>query len=172
MTLFFDRLASPLGTLLIISDGSALRALDFHDYESRMRRLLQRHYGSVELQAGHGTGAIGDALSAYFEGDIRALDTLKVETGGTAFQRQVWAALRGIPPGTTTTYGRLAAALGHPTASRAVGLANGANPIAIVVPCHRVVGADGRLTGFGGGLPRKQWLLTHEAHAAGNARLL
>src|SRR5690606_5527006 len=100
-----------------------------------------------------------------FEGDISALDALPVVTGGTEFQRRVWAALRQIPAATTISYGQLAARIGAPAASRAVGLANGANPVPIVVPCHRVIGANGKLTGFGGGLPRKQWLLSHEANA-------
>ena len=104
------------------------------------------------------------ALSAaYFKGDLTAIDGLKVANGGTDFQRAVWKALRAIPAGGTITYGALAARLGRPKAARAVGLANGANPIAIVVPCHRVVGADGSLTGYGGGMARKQWLLAHEA---------
>ena len=109
-----------------------------------------------------GAGAVSAALEAFFAGRLQAIDAVAVHTGGTAFQRRVWAALRAIPAGTTTTYGRLAAALGQPTASRAVGLANGANPVVIVVPCHRVIGADGTLTGYGGGIERKRWLLDHE----------
>ena len=91
-----------------------------------------------------------------------AVETVGGNTAGTPFQRAVWAALRAIPVGATTTYGAIAAALGKPGASRAVGMANGSNPVAIVVPCHRVVGANASLTGFGGGLPRKRWLLEHE----------
>jgi methylated-DNA-[protein]-cysteine S-methyltransferase len=93
---------------------------------------------------------------------LTAIDSLPVKTGGTVFQRSVWAALRTIPTGKTTTYGRLAAGLSRPKAVRAVGMANGANPISIVVPCHRVIGADATLTGYGGGLERKRWLLQHE----------
>jgi methylated-DNA-[protein]-cysteine S-methyltransferase len=114
---------------------------------------------------------VTDALAAYFDGALRALDTVSTITGGTDFQRAVWAALRDIPPGETESYGRLAARIGHPAASRAVGAANGANPVAIIVPCHRVIGASGSLTGFGGGLPRKAWLLEHERRHAGG-RLL
>jgi methylated-DNA-[protein]-cysteine S-methyltransferase len=106
--------------------------------------------------------SITDALAQYFAGSLTALDAVAVRTGGSTFQRRVWAALREIPAGSTTSYGWLAALLEIPNASRAVGLANGANPIAIVVPCHRVIGADGSLTGYGGGLARKRWLLDHE----------
>jgi methylated-DNA-[protein]-cysteine S-methyltransferase len=99
-------------------------------------------------------------------GHTAVLDSLEVETAGTPFQRTVWHALREIPAGATMSYGALAKRIGRPSAVRAVGLANGANPIGIVVPCHRVVGADGSLTGYGGGLERKRWLLAHEARAA------
>ena len=102
------------------------------------------------------------ALLAYFEGDLNAVDELPTETNGTAFQRAVWTALRKIPAGRTVSYGALAAQIGNHKAVRAVGLANGANPIAIVVPCHRVIGANASLTGYGGGLHRKRWLLAHE----------
>ena len=102
------------------------------------------------------------AISNYFEGNLSAIDTLPVETGGTPFQQEVWRALRTIPCGTTTSYGKLAENIGRPTAVRAVGLANGANPVSVVVPCHRVIGANGSLTGYGGGIERKRWLLDHE----------
>ncbi len=171
MKLWLDRVPSPIGTLLLAHDGAALRALDFHDYEPRMRRLFETQYGEVELIAAPGRSAFADALQGYFDGDLAALDDIEVETAGTPFQREVWAALRTIPAATTTSYGRLAAEIGRPGASRAVGLANGQNPIAIVVPCHRVIGADGSLTGFGGGLPRKQWLLAHEAKWIGTPSL-
>ena len=160
---FDARLASPAGVILLVWDPSGrLRALDFEGYEDRMHRLLRRHYGAVELRAADPPPAIVQALTRYFEGDLEALDDLVVETAGTDFQRQVWAALRRIPAGRTQSYGALAAAIGRPRAVRAVGLANGANPVAIVTPCHRVIGADGSLTGYGGGLDRKRWLLAHE----------
>jgi O-6-methylguanine DNA methyltransferase len=146
-----------------MSDGEAVRALDFADYEARMHRLLRLHYGSYELMPGEGAGDPGQSLEAYFAGDLTALDRVPVRTAGTEFQRSVWAALRLIPPGTTTSYGRLAATIGKAKASRAVGLANGSNPVAIAVPCHRVIGADASLTGYGGGLDRKRWLIDHEA---------
>jgi O-6-methylguanine DNA methyltransferase len=158
-----DRFASPLGDVLLVTDGGGLlRALDFHDYEERMRRLLGRQYRSFDLRAGPAPASLRASLASYFGGELDALARVRVETGGTEFQRRVWAALRAIPVGATTTYGKIAAALGQPGASRAVGLANGANPVAIVVPCHRVIGANASLTGFGGGLHRKRWLLEHE----------
>lgn len=162
-TFTLDRIASPVGeVLLVVDDAGAVRALDFVDYEARMLRLLQRHYGPVALTPGRAPEGVRAALDAYFGGDARALDGLAVKTGGTEFQRTVWAALRAIPAGETRSYGQLAAAIGKPAAVRAVGLANGANPVGVIVPCHRVVGANGTLTGYAGGLERKRWLLAHE----------
>jgi methylated-DNA-[protein]-cysteine S-methyltransferase len=165
--LFLDHVPSPIGTLLIVHDPDArLRALDFEDHESRMRRLLRLHYGqdrgNFVVKDGGVPKLIKKALAAYFAGDLTAVDPIDVATGGTCFQREVWAALRQIAPGTTLSYGALAKKIGRPKAGRAVGLANGANPIAIVVPCHRVIGTDGSLTGYGGGMDRKRWLLNHE----------
>ena len=158
--------ASPIGRILLVTDAKArLRALDFEDYEPRMRQLLSRHYGQVRLEAGPAPAAITKVLDRYFAGDLAAIEAIPCATGGTEFQRQVWAGLRTIPAGETLSYQQLAARLGRPTAMRAVGLANGANPIGLVVPCHRVIGADGSLTGYGGGLQRKQWLLEHEGAA-------
>jgi methylated-DNA-[protein]-cysteine S-methyltransferase len=165
------RLPTPVGTALVVSDPRGrLRAFDWEDYEPRLRRLLRRHYGEgVELRDGPAPAAIAEALAAYFAGNLSALDRLETATGGTGFQREVWAALRAIPPGRTVSYGELAARLGRPKAVRAVGLANGANPVGLVVPCHRVVGARGELTGYAGGLDRKRWLLQHEARHAADA---
>jgi methylated-DNA-[protein]-cysteine S-methyltransferase len=162
LKLSLERLRSPIGTILLLCDGEAIRALDFDEFEPRFKRLLQRHHGDAEIVEGKAPRKITDAIRAYFAGDIRAVDKLATATGGTAFQRSVWAALRTIPAGATWSYGGLAARIGKPKAMRAVGLANGSNPIAIVVPCHRVIGADGSLTGYGGGMPRKRWLLQHE----------
>ena len=163
MQLRLDRFTSEVGDILLVHDhDDRLRALDFGDCEPRMRHLLRLHYGEVELSPGKAPATTVQALGAYFAGDHAALDCVPTEVSGTAFQRDVWAALRQIPPGTTTSYGTLAVRIGRPKAVRAVGLANGANPIAIVVPCHRVIGASGALTGFGGGLHRKRWLLEHE----------
>lgn len=133
--------------------------------QSSAAGLLAVHLGALAVSeggiAGDPHGAV-DALRAYFAGDLRALDHLPVAAPGTEFQRECWRALRAIPPGTTTTYAALAESIGRPEAVRAVGAANGANPIAIVVPCHRVIGADGRLVGYAGGLERKRALLHHE----------
>lgn len=164
LILSLDRLASPLGEILLVTDAAGVvRALDFHDYEPRMNRLLARHYGAPTLRPGRAPAAVRDALDAYFGGAPAALDAVPTATGGTDFQRRVWAALRHIPAGETRSYGQLAAAIGRPSAVRAVGLANGANPIGVIVPCHRVIGAGGALTGYAGGVERKRWLLAHEA---------
>jgi methylated-DNA-[protein]-cysteine S-methyltransferase len=158
-----DRCPSPIGVMLLVSDTDGhLRALDFEEYEQRMHRLLRLQSGDFTTEAGSTPYAVKQALTAYFTGEIDALNAVSIRTGGTEFQRQVWRALRELPAGATTSYGRLAATIGHPKASRAVGMANGSNPIALVVPCHRVIGANGSLTGYGGGLPRKQWLIQHE----------
>jgi methylated-DNA-[protein]-cysteine S-methyltransferase len=157
------QIPSPMGPLMLVFDGAGvLRALDFDDHEPRTLRLMRLQYGSTSLRPQVAPEPIVRALEAYFAGQLEAVDALQVETAGTPFQRRVWAALRTIPAGQTRSYGALAAEIGHPTAFRAVGLANGANPIGIVLPCHRVIGADGALTGYGGGLPRKRWLLEHE----------
>jgi methylated-DNA-[protein]-cysteine S-methyltransferase len=165
LVLFCDRVPSPLGTLTLLCDREArLRVLDFETHETRMRGLLRRHYGEARytVVAAPAPEPIVASLAAFFAGDLQAIESIAVRTGGTEFQRRVWAALRRIPAGHTTTYGGLATVLGRPTACRAVGLANGANPVGIVVPCHRVIGADGALTGYGGGIERKRWLLEHE----------
>jgi methylated-DNA-[protein]-cysteine S-methyltransferase len=161
-TLRVDRIASPIGTIVLIADGSGLCALDFADYEPRMMRLLKLRYSDVTFADADDPLGASSRLREYLAGRLDALDDLPVAAGGTPFQQLVWTALREIPAGTTTTYGKLAERLSKPTACRAVGLANGSNPVAIVVPCHRVIGAGGDLTGYGGGLERKRWLLGHE----------
>ena len=164
-TFHLERADTPTGVMLIVTDNEGrLRAVDWEDYEERMWRLFRRRYGrdGVALIETPNVSAATRALHAYFEGDLAAIDDLPTATNGTDFQRDVWAALRRIPTGATTTYGALAAGIGRPKAVRAVGLANGSNPIAVVVPCHRVIGADATLTGYGGGLDRKRWLLEHE----------
>ena len=162
-TLTLDRVATPVGEVLLVTDGEgAVRALDFADYETRMLRLLGRHSPGFALVEGRAAEPVRRAVEAYFSGDVRALDGVVVKTGGTAFQKAVWAALRAIPAGETRSYGQLAAAVGSPKAVRAAGLANGQNPVAVIVPCHRVIGANGTLTGYAGGLERKRWLLAHE----------
>ena len=160
-----DRLVTPIGTMLAVTDREgALRALDWEDFEPRMHRLLRRHYGhdGVILEEGRAPAVVHSAIDAYFADDLSAIEALPVATGGTVFQRGVWAALRSIPAGETLSYGELARKIARPAAVRAVGLANGANPIGVVVPCHRVIGSDAALTGYAGGVERKRWLLTHE----------
>ncbi len=164
--LIIDTIPAPIDPFLIAVDqAGVLRAVDFWADEPRLRALLRRQYGDLKVETGQAPAPIRRAFEDYFAGDIRALERVPVATVGTAFQRKVWAALQRIPAGETRSYGQLAAEIGEPDAARAVGLANGQNPIAIVIPCHRVIGADGSLTGFGGGLPRKRWLLTHEGAA-------
>lgn len=159
--LTLDRIATPVGLAFVVTDErGALCAFDFEDYEPRMRRLLARYYGEVALAAG--PCPVRGAIEAYFRGDLQAVEGLELRPVGTAFQRAVWAGLRTIPAGETLSYRGLAERIGAPRAVRAVGLANGANPIGVVTPCHRVIGADGSLTGYGGGLARKAWLLAHE----------
>ena len=162
MELFIDSLPSPIGEVRLISDGTHLRDVDFDDYDERMQALLLKHYGPVKLVSKKNPGDASSRLSAYFDGELDAISALKVMSNGSDFQQQVWQMLCAIPVGETWSYGQLAKAIGNPKASRAVGLANGSNPIAIVVPCHRVIGANGTLTGYGGGLSRKRWLLAHE----------
>ena len=165
---FIEHIPTPIGTMVLLTDSNErVRALDWDDHLPRMVRLLQRQYSSPPIALDQYTerrrpSAARKALEAYFEGDIAAIDAVDVEAGGTAFQRAVWAALRRIPAGQTTSYGALASTIERPRAMRAVGLANGSNPIGVIVPCHRVIGASGALTGYGGGLARKQWLLEHE----------
>jgi methylated-DNA-[protein]-cysteine S-methyltransferase len=163
-TFNLDRLETPIGTALLVTDGDGiLRALDWEDHEPRMKQLLRLQYGDVVLRDARSPRDVRAALSGYFKGDLASLNAIKWRVAGTPFQRKVWTALTAIPVGTTTSYGALASQLGMPKAVRAVGLANGANPIAIVVPCHRVIGADASLTGYGGGIERKRWLLAHES---------
>jgi methylated-DNA-[protein]-cysteine S-methyltransferase len=164
-TLHLERFDTPTGPMLVVTDRQhRVRAAQWQDHESRMARLLRRHYpeASIQPRAASHVSPARRALQAYFDGDLDAISDVPTATHGTDFQRQVWAALRLIPAGCTISYGALAAKLGRPKAVRAVGLANGANPVPIVVPCHRVIGADASLTGYGGGLDRKRWLLAHE----------
>ena len=165
LRLLFDRTPTPIGTLTIVADEQGrLRIVEWDDHESRVRRSLQLQFGveGFTLEPCHNPGGLTTAMTAYFDGDLAAIDTLPVESHGTPFQRTVWSALRQIPCGTTISYAELARRIGRPSAVRAVGLANGANPTGVVVPCHRVIGSDGSLTGYGGGIDRKRWLLAHE----------
>ena len=164
--LAWETLDTPIGRLLMVFEGAAPDAslvyVDFQDDHPRCRRHMERRYGDCRLDRRAAHHPARDALARYFDGDLRALDAVAVSTGGTETQRRIWAELRTIPPGSTVSYGRLATQLGMTNAARAVGHINGLNPVPIVLPCHRVIGADGSLTGFGGGLERKRWLLEHE----------
>lgn len=167
LRLMIDRIQTPIGEMVIAADHDGnLRAVDWSEYDPRMLRLLTRHYGAdgFTLEPGKNPHGFADAIARYFAGDFSALDNLPVATAGTPFQRTVWRALREIPSGTTVSYADLAQKIGKPTATRAVGLANGSNPVGVIVPCHRVIGANGSLTGYGGGIERKRWLLDHESN--------
>jgi methylated-DNA-[protein]-cysteine S-methyltransferase len=159
---------TPIGGLTLIARGERLSMAEFADCEHRMAKWLRARLSKAggELKDGEVPVATARAFAAYFEGEIAILGTVEVEFSGTPFQNQVWSALRGIPPGRAFAYGVFAEQLGRPQAARAVGHANGANPLSIVVPCHRLVGAGGALVNYGGGLWRKRWLLDHEQRYA------
>jgi methylated-DNA-[protein]-cysteine S-methyltransferase len=158
----FGRIKSPIGAIVVACVEDKLCALDFAESEGRVRAWLKRRYGDFQAVEAADPGGVCTATGAYLLGDLDALDGIAVDTGGTEFQRKVWRALRRIAPGEVVSYGALAKRLGMPNSVRAVARANALNPISLVVPCHRVIGSDGSLTGYGGGLPRKRWLLEHE----------
>jgi methylated-DNA-[protein]-cysteine S-methyltransferase len=159
-TLLYIRMDSPIGELLLVGDGRALHGL--HMQEGRTAASVHREWRPADEPFAD----VRRQLSEYFDGERDEFDVPLAMTG-TPFQRRVWQALQRIPYGETTTYGELARRLGRPSASRAVGLANGRNPIAVIVPCHRVIGSDGSLTGYGGGVERKRLLLELEATGRG-----
>lgn len=159
------QMETPAGPVLAVADEAGACAVDFLDSIERVMAPLRRRYGPVEPRFGADPHRLAERLRAYFAGEYDAIDDAPVSLGGTEFQRSVWAALRKIPVGTTLSYGGLAARVGSPGGMRAVGQANGRNPVAIIVPCHRVIGADAGLAGYGGGVARKRWLLTHEGLA-------
>jgi methylated-DNA-[protein]-cysteine S-methyltransferase len=162
-TLLLDRLPTPVGDLAIVADERhRLRAVGWFEGHARIEAML----GAATFVTTRDPGGLTRALRAYFEGELSAIDALPVHAEGTPFQRAVWGALREIPCGETWSYGQLARHIGKPGAARAVGLANHDNPVGVVVPCHRVIGANGALTGYGGGLERKRWLLAHERRRA------
>jgi methylated-DNA-[protein]-cysteine S-methyltransferase len=158
-----SRLATPIGEALLATDeAGVLRAFNWTEYEPQLSAWLGRRYAAAPVVEGAAPPAVRQAFVAYFDGEIRALEAVGWRAAGTAFQQRVWQALCTIAAGETLSYAGLAARIGRPSAVRAVGLANGANPVALVAPCHRVIGANGALTGYGGGLHRKRWLLAHE----------
>ena len=164
--LAIDRFDTPIGVALMATDeDGVLRAFDWSDHEARLRALMDRYNPGVPVDTGAAPAATRAELTAYFDGDLAAITRIPWRTGGTEFQLSCWRALCDIPAGTTASYGQQAVRIGRPTAVRAVGLANGANPVGLVVPCHRVIGGNGTLTGYGGGLHRKRWLLRHEGAA-------
>ena len=160
-----------IGPIHLVAEGGTLLAMEFGDPEHRLMPMLRTRFGGdARLEVVDDLNAITSPIQAYFDGDLDALDAIEVNGGGTDFQRRAWDALRAIPPGETRSYGQMAAVLGRPNAARAIGMANALNPISLVVPCHRLVGANGALTGYGGGLERKRWLLEHERAAAFTGR--
>ena len=173
MTLFRAVLPTPIGDMLALSSDEGLCALEFTTVQgraggeerlSRLEARLQRWFPPHEM-VDRETPIIARTrvwLTDYFDGGGSDISGLRFDMRGAPFELRVWAALREIPAGQTTSYGAIAKALGSAGASRAVGMANGANPIAIIVPCHRVIGSNGSLTGYGGGLERKTWLIDHE----------
>ncbi|HET6613482.1 MAG TPA: methylated-DNA--[protein]-cysteine S-methyltransferase [Kofleriaceae bacterium] len=158
------KLSSPLGGVALGIGDRGLCALEFGDSDAWLKARLERAYPTASIERGDsGRHAIAERVAAYFAGDVRAIDNVPVSYGeGTPFQRAVWRALRDIPAGQTASYADIARRIGRPKAWRAVGAANRANPIAVVVPCHRVITASGKIGGYGGGVPRKEWLLRHE----------
>lgn len=161
--MYLDAVESELGEIVLVGSETELCALDFGDCRDRMMLLLERRWPGAVLEKKPRFGGFRDRVDAYFAGDLEAFDRVKTASHGTEFEEEVWSGLRRIAPGTTVSYGELALQLGRPGAARAVGRANSRNPIALVVPCHRVIGGDGSLTGYAGGMERKKRLLEHEA---------
>ena len=166
MAIQIARVETPIGLLTVAARNGRTCLLHFDTTERSARAVLARWYPAESIEKVGDPGGAAEILRRYFDGDVNVLDEVEVEMNGTEFQKRVWQALRAVKAGRTSSYAALAKRVGSPAAVRAVGAANGANPVAIIVPCHRVIGADGSLTGYGGGLRRKEWLLRHE-----NARL-
>lgn len=169
MKLVLDAIPSPIGTILVGATDRGVCALDFGDCRARMDSLLARRFGETRVVPRHDPFAARTALEAYLAGDLGELARVPLDLGGSAFEMRIWAALRRIPAGGTISYAELAAAIGRPGAARAAGSANGRNPVALFVPCHRVVRTGGALGGYAGGRDRKRWLLDHERHALDGA---
>ena len=163
MNLTVSQLPTPVGAVTLVSTPEGLAGLAFEDRVDSLWRFLEGRFGSIEPNNGGRPDPAAAELRAYFEGAIGALERIRTDAGGSEFQRRVWATLRRIPGGRTTSYNELAQSIGQPTGFRAVATANATNPVAIVIPCHRVIHADGSISGYGGGVDRKKWLLRHEA---------
>lgn len=157
-----DRIETPIGAMTLLARDGVLLLLEFDDADARIDKEMKLRFGDATIMPHDDPFGLSTIVRSYFAGELRVIDGLATDGGGTDFQRRVWAELKRIPCGVTISYGELAGRLGDRNAMRAVGLANGRNPIAVVVPCHRVIGADGSLTGYGGGIERKRWLLKHE----------
>lgn len=155
-----SQVPTPVGELTVASTDGHIAICEFSDHKERVAKQLRRFYSGCTIQHGSLKTTIIQAFEAYFSGNTIALDSLETRPFGTAYEQTVWERLRRIPVGTTTSYGALAQELN--SSARAVGRANGRNPVALIHPCHRVIGADGSLTGYAGGLKRKHWLLQHE----------
>jgi methylated-DNA-[protein]-cysteine S-methyltransferase len=160
--LWSDEVPSAIGVIVIAAGDGRLVGLEFGDGVARMHEWLAARYGEARLLLRRDPFGISRRIAAYLAGDLDAVSAIEVDPGGTPFQRDVWGALRRVPAGRTITYAEMARAIGRPAAHRAVGAANGKNPVSIVIPCHRMLGSDGALTGYGGGIERKRWLLQHE----------
>jgi methylated-DNA-[protein]-cysteine S-methyltransferase len=162
MSLEIADFESPIGRLTVAVHDRQVCALGFPERWPLEQARLERRFHGVAVRHATDPAGVISRLRDYFAGHLDAVENIAVDPGGTPFQRSVWSALRRVPAGQTVAYRELACAIGAPAAVRAVGAANGANPVAIVIPCHRAIGADGSLTGYAGGLDRKRWLLTHE----------
>ena len=157
-----DTIPTPIGPMIMLARDGVMLLLEFSDADDRVAREMKVRFGDVELVPTKNPFGFSERITKYFVGDLATIDSIPADGGGTEFQGRVWAELRRIPCGVTISYGELATRLGDKNAMRAVGLANGRNPISVVVPCHRVIGANGSMTGYGGGIKRKEWLLRHE----------
>lgn len=177
MNLRISELATPIGPLALAASEQGLCGVDLAGDRDLLLERMRRRFGTITAVTESDLAGVSDRLDAYFSGELAALAKIPIDPVGTAFQRTVWAVLMEIPIGQTISYAEEARRIGRPSATRAVAMANGANPIAIVIPCHRVIAADGSLGGYGGGLHRKEWLLRHEgawpvAGRGGQQRLL
>ena len=161
-SIFSDTIPTPIGPMIMLARGGVMLLLEFSDADDRVEREMKVRFGDVDIVPIKNPFGFSERIADYFAGDLATIDSIPTDGGGTEFQGRVWAELRRIPCGVTISYGELATRLGDKNAMRAVGLANGRNPISVVVPCHRVIGANGSMTGYGGGIKRKEWLLRHE----------